>query len=212
MPEELIKASFDQIIRRVNRLLDQTLSQLKADVQTAVDQAMTQHNFKQLNEAHSEAHDKLPEVGAEAAALIAGEEAAEALSAKALMSELKRATDRFENKWDMAVQSDLALASAAGTHQAMLEIHGADNPDVRVAWIEAEDERVCSFCKHASKNPDGSHKLYKISDFEASGFNYKRKRADWKLCIPGAHPRCRCALIYVPPGFEVDESGGIRRK
>lgn len=212
MPKALVKASFDQIIKRVNRLLDQTLSHLKADVQNAVDQSFASHNFKTLNEAHSEAHDRLPEVGAADAASEAGEAVAELLSAKALTAELKRATDRFENKWDLAVRSDLALASAAGTHQALLEIHGSDNPDVKVAWIEMEDERVCDFCHHASKNPDGSYKLYRINSFEASGYNYNRKRAEWKLSIPPAHPRCRCNLVYVPPGFVVESGGGLRKK
>ena len=132
--------------------------------------------------------------------------------AKALMGELNRTSENFENKWNLAVGADLALASAAGTHQALLEIYGSDNDKVRVAWIEMEDEKVCSWCRNASKNTDGSHKLYKMTDFMPSGFNYGRKKSDWKLSITPAHPRCRCNLVYVPPGFKVDPSGGILKK
>ena len=212
MPVTLIKASFDQIAKRVNRFIDATVSQLRTDVLNAMDRSIVEHNFKALNSAHEEAHDLLPSLGADEAATEAGEAVSAPLAAKAVRAELEAATEKFEAKWDLAVRSDLAMASAAGTHQALLEIHGKDNPNVKVAWIEIEDERVCSFCKKASKNPDGSHKLYSMSDFQPSGYNYIRKKADWAISIPPAHPRCRCALVYIPPGFEVDDGGGIRAK
>jgi hypothetical protein len=212
MPPTLVKASFDQIAKRVNRFIDATVSQLRTDVLNAIDRTIVEHNFKALNSAHEDAHDRLPEVGASEAASEAGEAVSAPLAAKAVRAEIEAASEKFEAKWDLAVRGDLAMASAAGTHQALLEIHGKDNPNVKVAWIEMEDERVCSFCKKASKNPDGSHKLYEMSDFQPSGYNYIRKRAEWALSIPPAHPRCRCALVYIPPGFEVDGSGGIRAK
>jgi hypothetical protein len=212
MPTDLVKASFDQIAKRVGRFVDQTLAQLKLDVIGAVDRKIVDHNFRSLNEAHSEAHDALPTVGPTEAVAEAGGSISDVLSAKALTDELKRTADNFERKWDLAVRTDLAMASAAGTHQALLEIHGSDNPDVKVAWIEFEDERVCSFCKHASKNADGTHKLYKMADFQPSGYNYTRKRAEWKLAIPPAHPRCRCNLVYIPPGFKVDSDGSLSKK
>lgn len=212
MPIDLIKASFDQISKRLERLVNQTLAQLKTDVLMAVDQSIDRHNFKALNSAHQEAHDLLPVLGPEEAALEASEAVSDILSAKAVVGGVRAAADKFETKWNTAVRSDLAAASAAGTHQALLEIHGADNPNVKVAWVEMQDERVCSFCKSASKGPDGKHKLYDINDFEPSGYNYSRKRADWKLSIPPTHISCRCQLVYIPPGFEVDGSGGIRKK
>lgn len=211
LPKALLQGSFDQIVKRVNRMLEQTLVQLKTDVTSAIDSTVSAHNFQTLNEAHQDAHDALPEVGAAEAVEAAGEATGGLLSGKKLTNEVKRVTDRFEAKWDTAVRADLALASATGTHQAMLEIYGGDNPDVKVAWIQMEDEKVCDFCHKASKNADGTYKLYKISAFEPSGFNYTRKKAEWRLSIPPAHHRCRCNLVYVPPGFVVELGGGLRK-
>lgn len=212
MPSTLIKASFDQIAKRVNRFIDATVSQLRTDVLNAMDRSIAEHNFKALNSAHEEAHDLLPSLGADEAATEAGEAVSAPLAAKAIRTELEAATERFEAKWDLAVRSDLAMASAAGTHQALLEIHGKDDPDLRVVNIEMEDERVCTFCHKISKKPDGSWIYYKINDLEPSGYNFIRKRVDWKISVAPQHPRCRCQTVYVPRNFEVDENGGIRKK
>jgi hypothetical protein len=209
MPEDLLRASMDQINKRVQRFVEQNLSQLKLDLSEAVNRSVAEHNFKMLNSAHKEAHELLSEVGSVDAATEAGDAVNEMLRIKDVLAEVSAATNKFENKWDMAVKGDLAIASAAGTHQAMLEIHGRDNKDVRIIWMMLEDERVCSFCSSASRKPDGSFKYYKVSDFEPSGYNYGKKKTDWKLCIPPAHPRCRCALVYVPKGFSVDDNGSL---
>jgi len=212
MPVDLVEASFDQIAKRVGRFVDQTLDQLKLDVIGAVDRKIVDHNFKALNEAHSEAHDALPQVGASEAVAEAGEGIADVLSARGLDAELKRTADNFEKKWDLAVRTDLAMASAAGTHQALLEIHGADNPDVRVVNVEMEDERVCTYCRNISKKPDGSWIKYRMNELQPSGYNFSRKRADWKISVSPQHPRCRCQTVYLPPGFEMDEYGGMYKK
>jgi hypothetical protein len=61
----------------------------------------------------------------------------------------------------------------------------------------------------ASKKADGSFKKYKIGDFKASGYNFRRKKSEWELCIPPFHHNCRCMLQYVPRGFTVDNQGNF---
>jgi hypothetical protein len=71
------------------------------------------------------------------------------------------------------------------------------------------DDKICEWCYNASKKEDGSFKKYKMKDFKPSGYNFNRKKSEWELCIPGFHYRCRCTLIYVPRGFDVDKQGNF---
>lgn len=203
IPKDLLKGSIEQIVKKINKLLDQTLNGLKTDLQVSIDKTVERQNFKTLNNAHEEAHERA--LNGES---LSGE-TGDLLNLREMTKELERITEKFESKWDVTSHANISVASATGTHQALLEVYGSGDSDVRVAWVEMEDEKVCTFCKNASKNPDGSHKMYKITDFEPSGYNYGRKKADWKLTIPGAHPNCRCQLVYIPPGFEMDKFGGL---
>jgi hypothetical protein len=208
MPKELVKESLDQIMKRVNILIDQTLSQLKTNVTSSVARQIDSHNMANAVQAHEKAHDLLPELGTNAVSE-AVSDMTRKLDIALLTKDLKSVAESFETNWDNAVKADLGMASAAGTHQSLLEIYGKDDPNVKVAWVEMEDERVCDFCHEASKKADGSFKIYTMSDFEPSGYNYGKKRSQWKLAIPPVHFRCRCSLVYIPAGFRIRKDGTL---
>jgi hypothetical protein len=210
VPAELVKESLEQILKRVTRFVDLTLSQLKVDTLSAVEQVALTHNFDNLNATHKDAHNNLPITGQDDA--IDSDVSEEFLKSRRLNSEIKRVTEKFENTFDIAVKTDMAMASGIATHQAMVEIHGKEDDKIRVVNLEMFDERVCSFCRGISRKADGTWRKYKLSDLQPSGYNFKRKRADWKISIGVQHPRCRCQTIYLPPGFDVDENGGLYKK
>jgi hypothetical protein len=208
----LIQASIKQIVSRANRFMDQLLIQIRNTVMESLSLAVEEINNTNMANVMKEAHDLLPRDGAEAAVEAAREEAVTTLSSKKLAREFNRGALKMENNWDRVARTELANSSSVGTHQAVYEIYGDKEDDVRVVWVEMEDEKVCKFCKLASKNSDGTFKYYKISDFHPSGYNYGKKRSEWELQVPPAHPRCRCDLVYVPKGFEVDRDGTLKPK
>lgn len=201
IPPELVKSTISEITKRTGRFLDQELGRMTVQLTEAVDRAVRDHNATNLTDALATAHDDSVEQAAD--------DAAEKMSSRRLDEEILYTANRIRDSWDTTVKAQVAQSSAAGSHQAMVEVFGADDPDVRVVWIEMEDERVCDFCHAASKRSDGTFIYYKLADFKPSGYNFSRKRSDWVLSVPPAHHRCRCQLVYVPRGFTVDRAGTL---
>lgn len=212
LPPNLLKESMRRIVKRTERFLKQTYQQIRNNTIQLVDRVVQTKNLNNLNEVFKEAHDNEPAVGGEEAVEQASKGLDDNVSTRAIAREFNKMAESFENKWQTVAQTEISTSSALGTHQSMYEIYGNSDDGVRVVWIEMEDERVCQFCKKASKKPDGTFKYYKLSDFKPSGANYGRKRSDWVLTIPPAHPRCRCDLVYVPRGFDVDKNGNLIKR
>lgn len=186
IPKDLIKESMLQIQKRTERFAEESLQKLSNRITSAVEL-----EAQRVNDAN-----------------MAGG-AATTVPKREVRAAIKEATENHRTDWKRLVNADVQVASAVGTHQAVQEIFGRDDDEVRVAWVAMRDEKTCSFCQNASRNPDGSFKLYKMSDFEPAGYNYGKKRDQWRLCIPPSHPNCRCTLVYIPRGFTIDKSGAL---
>jgi hypothetical protein len=122
---------------------------------------------------------------------------------------LKDTTRQYSTDWDRLVSTEVSLASGAGTHAAVMEIFAGDEDDMLVANINVQDSRCCDDCEEWSRHPDGSLKLYKISDVKSVGYNIGKKRKDWHLTASIHHPNCRCTIIHIPKGFTIDNNGHL---
>jgi hypothetical protein len=131
------------------------------------------------------------------------------ITAPKISQALRDAVENYRSDWATITRIDTGMASAVGTHQAVNEVFGRVDDDVRVAWFAFRDEKTCSFCKDASRRADGSFKIYSISDFQPAGTNFSRKRKEWILCVPPGHYNCRCNLIWIPKGFDIDGNGNL---
>lgn len=61
------------------------------------------------------------------------------------------------------------------------------------------DGRTCSWCNSFYNNPDGTPRIFKVSELQANGTNDGKKKSAWLPTIGKTHPNCRCMLvIYVP--------------
>jgi len=209
IPNNIIKISFDQLKNRCTRVVDEFGTKLKNRILDSLEQSVKQVNFDNLNTAHKEAIDRLPVSGAKDAIESIAEDLDENLEMKEVTKALDDVAEKMEVDWSRTVKTESSMSSAVGTHQAILEIYGTENDDVTVIVEGFYDDKICDWCYEASKKPDGSFKKYKMSDFMASGYNFSRKKSDWKLCIPKFHYNCRCTLIYVPKGFDVDNNGNF---
>jgi hypothetical protein len=211
MPRSLLKASFSKIMERSDRFLAQALDQMKNNIIHSLERTIDEKNFDNISKAHKDARDSVPSSDPASAVETASERLSNVLSLKAVGKSFDVANRKNLINWGRTVESEINLSAATATHQALAEIHGRGDDDVRVVWIAMEDEKTCDFCEKASKHPSGEFKFYYMSDFKPSGFNYGKKKSEWKLTIPGAHINCRCRLVYVPRGFRIGSNGTISR-
>jgi len=196
IPKELIKETLKAIDKKTSRFMDESLQRLSNKVVTAVEMEAERLRNSNINEV-SETRSETTEIK-------------DKLTGATIMTVVREAGESYRSDWSRMVSMDLTLASAVGTHQVVQEIYSGSDGDVKVAWVAMRDEKTCEFCKNASRYTDGTFKLYGINEFEPAGYNYGKKRGEWKLCIPGAHPNCRCSLIYIPTGFEVTKDGTVQ--
>jgi hypothetical protein len=61
------------------------------------------------------------------------------------------------------------------------------------------DARLCQWCRRFYTNADGTPKLYKLSELQANGSNFGKKKRDWLPTVGPTHPRCRCQLHVHKP-------------
>lgn len=187
LPASLLKDTMEELVSKTRSQLDLMMKQIEHNVVQTVIAISESHNANLANQAKDP--DFLGKLADKADRYVAD------VQAKRRLRELVK---QQEPSVYMGVQGEVARGSSVGTHQAMYEIFGGDG-NLRVIWVTYEDERVCEFCKKASKNDDGTYKEYSISDFKPYGFNFKKKKKDWVLTVPSAHPHCRCKLVFLLP-------------
>jgi len=122
---------------------------------------------------------------------------------------LKDTTLQYSTDWDRLVNTEVGMASGAGTHAAIMEIFAGDEDELLVASVSVRDTRCCDTCSDWSRHPDGTLKLYRFKDIKPVGYNISKKRKDWYLTPAQSHPNCRCTLIHIPKGFTVDNEGNL---
>ena len=209
--KKLINESLDVIKTRVDKFLDQSLMKMKNNMIESADMVVRQTNDANLAAVQSHVHDLLEQGLSSRRAVkesVVGF-ASETPSTPQISQALREAVEKYRDEFSIVVNTDVGIASAVGAHQCISEVFGGKEREPRVAIYSFRDEKTCTFCQDAARRPDGSFKLYKMSEFQPAGYNFSRKRKDWELCVPPSHFRCRCELIYVPDGFDIDNQGSI---
>lgn len=209
--KDMVSESIDNINKRTGRFINQSLEKFKNQLIEAAENVQNQTNDQNIAMVHEHAHDLISSGTPKAEAMADAIEAvtSDEIAMPQLSRALQDAIGNYRKDWQLVTRVDTSLASAVGTHQAMAEVFGPSDDELKIAWYAFRDEKTCKFCKEASRNRDGSFKLYGLKDFEPAGTNYSKKRDNWTLCVPPGHFQCRCSLIYVPPGFDIDNNGNL---
>lgn len=209
--KKLITESLDQIKSRVDTFLDVSLLKMKANMIESVDGVVRQINESNVAAVQEQAHVFLGDglSSRRSVEKAVDRVVVDKMTTPQISQALRQAVERYRDDFSTVVNADVGLASAVGAHQCMHEVFGAADKGPRIAIYSFRDEKTCTFCKDASLRADGSFKIYTMSDFQPAGSNYSKKRKDWILCVPPSHYRCRCQLIYIPEGFDIDNQGSI---
>lgn len=81
----------------------------------------------------------------------------------------------------------------------------AGESDPNCFFIVLKDEKTCSECKRLHLNPDGTPRVWKLSELK-HGYH---KKGDEFPSAWGLHNHCRCTLTYLSSGWGFDDKGKI---
>lgn len=95
---------------------------------------------------------------------------------------------------------NMAIHDAIGRIGATL-----GNDDPTVYFVVVRDNSCCDECLRLHLMPDGSPRLWKLSQVKAG---YHKKGEEFPS-ISGLHPNCRCIMSHLLRGFGFDSAGAV---
>jgi hypothetical protein len=207
VPKKVIEKSFDIIEKQVTRQLNTSLDSYKNRLIEVVENALSQTRLDTVFNVLDAAHEAAGTNNKQAIIDLAVKDGAAEFNRKALTEELAELGKKAQEALDKSVRVNLGTVSAVGSHQTMVQIYGAESPNIKAVLISVQDGNCCDHCERLSRNRDGSIRVYDLSAFAPAGANNYKKRAEWVLCIPPIHINCRCTLVHIPKGYSIDEHG-----
>ena len=126
-----------------------------------------------------------------------------------LKSRLRDASGDANRDWERIAVTEVAHAIAMGATDRVIEDNLDKNPDeIYVYKIPVVDAALCSFCREAWLDSDGSPKVYTLSHLLSNGSNYGKKRSDWAPTVSPSHPFDReSGIIELKRGWKVLPGG-----
>ena len=123
-------------------------------------------------------------------------------SSNAIVQAIKDKTGDYFKDWDRVVTTELTNAHNFGAVDAIIENNvGTAHDEIMVYKQGVLDIKTCKYCKEFWFMPDGSPKVYKLSELIAYGSNVGKKQADWTPTVGATHPNCRCRLVELQKSF-----------
>lgn len=120
------------------------------------------------------------------------------MGAGRLESELKHATQDFGRRWDRVAVTELNNLQQNGMASKILKDAKGKDPLV----IKIPNESACEGCKKAYLKPDGSYRVFRLSELQANGSNVfdpdlgrRRRQSEWKPVVESMHPYCLCEMV-----------------
>lgn len=106
-------------------------------------------------------------------------------TAAQLKSTLGWETKDWARDWDRIAITELHNAKEHGVADNIAKKHGGGQ---RVAKLTMPD--ACEHCQRLHIGPDGQPRIFRLSDLEKNGTNFKVKAGNWKAVVGSVHPHC----------------------
>lgn len=127
--------------------------------------------------------------------------------AKTLASALARATGDFTRDWRRIALTELQAAYNDGVAIDAVQRYGKKAQVARLP-----EARACKDCRRLLLDAAGAPIIWDVQELARNGTNVGRKKSAWLATLFPIHPKCRCGTIAVPPDYEVQTNGILRRK
>ncbi len=124
---------------------------------------------------------------------------AERKTVKDIKSNLGHLTGDWTRDLDRIAATEVSLAMNEGVAAAVRDEHGDDSE------VSVRSRRgCCPECEKAYKGEDGAPIIFRLTDLEANGTNYKKKKADKLPVVPPYHPNCvaQGTMVLTAHGLE----------
>lgn len=170
----------------------QNTQKLSTQVQQTVENLIREGNLKQRNFVQTEKTGRIFIEGIQ-----------EHKTVQEVAKQLRDGTEDFARDWKRVVSTELNNAQSFGAADAMVKRNeGVKEPhEVYCYKILVQDAALCDYCRKFYLNPDGTPKVYKVSELMKNGTNYGKKPSEWKPVIGSVHPNCRDRLVELPDGW-----------
>ena len=169
--DPFIEYTFKFIKEKTARYLDKTLVDMKTKALDAIQNIINEHNHENTANVHRVAHNLAEGLEETKKKREAVQEAVKAvaehrLSLTKAKQTLKDTFKDYSTNWDLVVKTEVGMASASATSQAIMSLAGSKGGDVIVTIVSIEDDRVSQECKNWSRNPDGSLKYFRLTSLK----------------------------------------------
>lgn len=120
-----------------------------------------------------------------------------------IASDMREKTGDLYRDWKRVSNTEISNGMNLGEVDAIIDRNKSKpTNEIYVFKYVNKDGATCIHCKKAYQNPDGSPKVYKLSELQANGSNYGLKPSAYRATIGPMHPNCRCNIIELPVGFK----------
>lgn len=157
---------------------------------------------RRFHSALMESERQLRRVTETVVAKVVEESVAKKTSARELAAKLKQATKDARKDWLLTAVTELHNLMEEGRAAAIVANHGGDPLVYKQPRFDA-----CRYCKVLYLKPDGSPRVFRLSQLVSNGSNIGRKAnrpslqganaTQYKAVLGSVHPCCRCELRVV---------------
>lgn len=128
-----------------------------------------------------------------------------------LMIAMRDLTNDVARDWDRVAKTETANVINVGMTDKIIKMNEGEDPEnIYIFKRVVNDQALCSSCRKLHLMDDGvTPRIYRLSEVLANGTNVGKKQSDWQMTIGVVHPRCRCQISQVPPGYFFNKQGKL---
>lgn len=121
---------------------------------------------------------------------------------KQLKSDLGHATGDWNRNLDRVAITEKHNAMQEGVADGIRKRFGTET----LVYVQPQPD-ACKHCKKLHLGPDGTPRIFKLSQLAPPGANVGQKAENWVATVGSVHPHCQCQLNRMPVGWGFNEQG-----
>lgn len=118
-----------------------------------------------------------------------------------IASAIQEEMDKARSHMKMIAETESTKVRNTGSAMDIIRVGASTGQsDPNVFFIVKRDEHTCQHCINNHLHPDGTPRVFKLSEVKTS-YLTKEERSAGAVSLSGLHPHCRCGLSILSPGF-----------
>lgn len=177
-PKPYLTERDQEAIKHFKALNAQYIQKMRMNIETAVENIIRDKNFEYKNFVMDEKALPIFEAGIEKNKRL-----------EEIARELRDEFQDYSRDYQRIVRTTISDSISHGAANAMRDRNKDKGTDeIYVYKVVVKDAALCDFCRRFYLNPDGTPKIYKLSELVANGTNYGKKQSMWLPVLGVTHP------------------------